>query len=418
MALVVLYVAAMVLFGCLNTETTKMQFTLTSTGIDGVERPFHKPWQAVFTMFLAMSVVLIYHFALERKRSKTLADAELGQPLAGETAGISGRRTFLYVGAPALFDLLGTGCSMIGFVYLSASIAQMLRGSTIVISAILSVLILRRKLRSYNWLGVFFCMVGISLVGLSNVLRETGSDANSASSGDQLFGMCMNLTGQVFASLQIITEEKLLKKLNVPPMLVVGYEGVWGTILMVFVVFPLLYCLPGSDAGGSMENAYDTSLMLQHNPKLFCLITLYIFSCSTYNIAGMLVTGALSGVHRMMLEASRTMVIWVINLSFYYFVDPSSSFGEKWTAMSFLQLAGFVLVIFGQTVYGAVLKLPGVHYDELVPVPSPSPASMYLSPGVMQPIDDEDEMDGDIIVDGLDTPKLGNGWAAGSRRTS
>lgn len=395
MGVVVLYVAGMVMFGCLNTETTKMQFTMTSIGLDGEPKLFHKPWQAVFTMFTAMSVVLIYHFIFEHRKKKLVPDTEnsLSQPLSGDDpAQRSGLQTFLVVGPPALFDLLGTGCSMIGFVYLSASISQMLRGCTIAISAVLSVILLGRKQHCYNWLGVVVCMIGITLVGLSNIYKpvSTNVDVKEASVQDQMFGTTMNLVGQVFASLQIITEEKLLKNLQVPPMQVVGYEGVWGVMIMIVIMFPLLYSLPGDDAGGSMENALDTWRMLNNNPNLFCLIGLYIFSCSTYNIAGMLVTGALSGVHRMMLEASRTMFIWIINLCVFYFIDPKLGFGEEWTNWSWIQLIGFLFVIFGQTIYGAVVKIPGFTYSDRTPVPSPSPGSMYMAPALMEAEDGEE----------------------------
>lgn len=59
-----------------------------------------------------------------------------------------------------------------------------------------------------------------------------------------------------------------------------------------------------------------------------------------------------------MLDAWRTMIIWGCGLGYYYFVDPLSDFGEPWTPYSFLQLAGFLVLIFGQLVYGGLLQLP------------------------------------------------------------
>eukprot|EP00445_Apocalathium_hangoei_P009373 CAMPEP_0203868366 /NCGR_PEP_ID=MMETSP0359-20131031/17065_1 /ASSEMBLY_ACC=CAM_ASM_000338 /TAXON_ID=268821 /ORGANISM="Scrippsiella Hangoei, Strain SHTV-5" /LENGTH=414 /DNA_ID=CAMNT_0050786765 /DNA_START=80 /DNA_END=1324 /DNA_ORIENTATION=+ len=402
-----LYILGMVMFGCLNTETTKIQFTLESRGIDGQLKPFHKPWQAVFTMFLAMDVVLIYHVLGTRRR--TLAVDAAGSngraaPLLGaeaEELELTGCRRFMIVSVPAMFDLLGTGFGMIGFVYLPASINQMLRGSTIVFSSIFSVLFLGKRMLCYNWLGVVLCIVGISLVGLSNVLAAehlqpaSPSAASSSASANVAFGMSMNLLGQVFAASQIITEEKMLKSLKIPPMQVVGYEGVWGTILMICIVFPVNYLLPGED-NGSNENAYDTYLMLCNNHRLLCLICLYIFSCSTYNIAGMMVTGSLSAVHRTMLEASRTMVIWALNLFVHYFVDPTAGFGEAWTPYSYIQLAGFVVVIFGQTVYGGLLRVPGFTYDDAkLPVPAQSPGSLYSPVALLR--DDRDD-DKDVLT--------------------
>merc|ERR1719507_426150 len=163
-------------------------------------------------MFCAMDVVLIYHVILTRRnRKKNLsADNGNGQPLLdGDAPSVTGLKRFLYVGAPATFDLLGTGFGMIGFVFLPASINQMLRGSTIVFSSIFSVVFLGKRMYGYNWLGVCLCMTGISLVGVSNVLGSSGgmTGPGGSSSAAAAFGMCSNLFGQIFASMQTITEE-------------------------------------------------------------------------------------------------------------------------------------------------------------------------------------------------------------------
>jgi len=289
-------------------------------------------------------------------------------------------------------DLVGTGFMMVAFVFLPASILQMTRGATIVFTAIFSVVILGRKMQCFNWLGVATCTFGILMLGASTVLAskpaENGS-ANEQGAAMVVFGLAMNFAGCVFASLQIITEEKLLKDVKLPPMLIVGFEGVWGTILMLLVGFPLVHNLPGSDSG-SVENVFDTVEMWRNNPTLLWLILLYIFSCSTYNMAGMMVTGSLSAVHRMMLEASRTLFVWMINLVIHYKINPSSGMGETWTPYSFLQLAGFMVVILGQMIYGGILKVPGLRYEDApLPTPTPSPGGMYTNAMVSLPDDDE-----------------------------
>jgi hypothetical protein len=59
-----------------------------------------------------------------------------------------------------------------------------------------------------------------------------------------------------------VFEEKLMNEDNAAPLLVVGMEGVWGSLLMPLVVFPWAEILPGSDAGGCMENMYDSWVMI------------------------------------------------------------------------------------------------------------------------------------------------------------
>merc|ERR1712139_748963 len=110
----------------------------------------------------------------------------------------------------------------------------------------------------------------------------------------------------------------------------------------------------------------DTLVMIYNSHGvLLCCLT-YVFSCATFNATGIAVTGALSAVHRMMLDASRTTVIWVFGLYVHYWVDENSKFGEVLTPYSGLQLAGFVVLVCGQAVYGEVLKLPCLYYPAKV----------------------------------------------------
>ncbi|EER13714.1 hypothetical protein Pmar_PMAR015372 [Perkinsus marinus ATCC 50983] len=116
-------------------------------------------------------------------------------------------------------------------------------------------------------------------------------------------------------------------------------------------------------------------VMIENNKNLQIMVGVYIVSVFTYNMAGMLVTYALSAVHRTMLEATRTAVIWICDLIIQYLVAPGSNFGEVWTAWSWLQLFGFLLLVMGQAVYSDLVKVPGFYYP-----PKPQVAGMMKSP--------------------------------------
>lgn len=53
-------------------------------------------------------------------------------------------------------------CAGIGLVIVDASVWQMLRGSIIVFTGILSVVFLKRKLKLFHWVGVSVVVVGTS----------------------------------------------------------------------------------------------------------------------------------------------------------------------------------------------------------------------------------------------------------------
>merc|ERR1719223_645962 len=80
-----------------------------------------------------------------------------------------------------------------------------------------------------------------------------------------------------------------------------------------------------------------------------------------------------------MIEATRTAMIWGIDLSVFYFYSRESLFAERWLPFSWLQLCGFVFLFIGQCVYSQVITVPGLFYPDDEPSALPeweSPASM------------------------------------------
>mmetsp|Transcript_1537 Transcript_1537/g.3621 ORF Transcript_1537/g.3621 Transcript_1537/m.3621 type:complete len:407 (+) Transcript_1537:41-1261(+) len=352
----VVYVQALLVCGSLNTITMKVAFTMSGTA-DGRQERFEKPWLMTFIMFVSMTLALPFDAGMWRKSSP--------EPLLGGQVADRWREKVIKVMYPAFFDILATGLCCMGFLYIPASVWQLLRGAEIVFAAIFAVTCLHRRLYCFQYIGLAFCVAGIFLVGLASVWGDDmEAEAKGKDSGNVqllLIGICLALAGQVVQAAQAVAEEWLLRDVDLPGLQVVGFEGVWGALAMLVFVFPTLYMLPGQDHGHAEDevNAYE---LLRSNSMLTALMGLYIFSCATYNISGIAVTGALSAVHRVMIEALRTLIVWAFGLSIHYLVDPKSALGEVWTPYSWLEVAGFLLLVIGQVIYGAMVKIPRLYY--------------------------------------------------------
>mmetsp|Transcript_41170 Transcript_41170/g.74386 ORF Transcript_41170/g.74386 Transcript_41170/m.74386 type:complete len:398 (+) Transcript_41170:65-1258(+) len=380
-----LYVLAMLTFGSLNTITMKIFFSMSGTGYDGEQELFSKPWLACFATFVGMAFALIPD-AVQRSRQRkatalmkplVLDDAIV--PTAQEGAPSEFRKLMLSV-IPAAFDLLATGLCDMGFVYIPASVWQLLRGAELIFAAIFSVVFLKQKSYFYKWLAVGTVVLGIVSVGLASVWGvEAKGSTKGGSVATLLLGMALAFSGQIVQAAQAVAEEWLVKDIDLPAMTTVGLEGVWGGILMIVIVFPLVYVLPGSDHG-HLEDEVDAAAQLQSSAPLLAMVCIFTFSCMTYNMAGIAVTESLSAVHRVMLEALRTGIIWVFGLSVHYFVDEESLFGEVWTPYSWLEALGFVLVMSGQGIYSKMLPIPGLVY----PHEEEEDMAKYVSPGGMK----------------------------------
>jgi drug/metabolite transporter (DMT)-like permease len=346
---------------------------------DGVMAIFSKPWFATLNMLLAMALVGVVDKAI-RMCSPSPAKSSgpdmdyAALPAEDSSKALSYRSKVLMVAWPAWFDLLATAFCCMGMLYIPASVWQMLKGGSIIFCGIFSVTFLKRKLYAFHWLGLITVVLGLATVGLSNVLGNS-QQPNSGDSASLLFGMSLVMLGQVVQAAQVIAEEFLMKDVDLRAMEVVGWEGFWGTLMMVVFVYPFLWAMPGADHG-HLEDVVDTFTMINNSAPLFFLVLVYLCSCGTFNASGIAVTGALSATHRMMMDASRTSVIWLFGLTVHYKIDASSPYGEAWTSYSFLQLIGFLVLVVGQGIYGEMIKVPGLSY--------PPPAideKQFASPG-------------------------------------
>eukprot|EP00932_Pfiesteria_piscicida_P020437 SRR837773.7243.p2 GENE.SRR837773.7243~~SRR837773.7243.p2 ORF type:complete len:434 (+),score=171.34 SRR837773.7243:138-1304(+) len=353
--------------------------------LSGHEAIFQKPWFITFIMFVAMAISLLFDKSMWRKRN-SLQDSLIDScpQRAPDATVLTWGQKVRMVAYPAVFDILATGLCSMGFLYIPASVWQLLRGAEMVFSAIFAVVFLRRKFLIFHWLGVVLCTVGIILVGLASVWGSESQPTNANASSQEenvnlmLLGMALALGGQVVQAAQVIAEEYLLKEVDLPGLQIVGFEGVWGGLIMLVIVFPLLLWLPGADHG-HLEDEREAWSMVTSNPTLFSVIVVYTFSCATYNISGIAVTGALSAVHRVMLEAFRTSIVWIFGLSVHYFYDSRSKFGEAWTPWSWLEVCGFLVLMLGQAVYGEMLQLPCFTYP-----PGTLDAVRMASPGQLR----------------------------------
>ena len=171
-------------------------------------------------------------------------------------------------------------------------------------------------------------------------------------------------------------EEIFVGGRDVPPLLAVGLEGMFGMGVLSCVLVGMYY-LPGvsglSETRGHLEDSLDALLQLGSGngillgfmlaslasiaffnffgtlPRNSCAITAQFADAFSIISAGISVTKAMSAAHRMVLDSLRTMVVWGFSLCVYA-VDPSK--GQKF---SWLQLVGFAILLSGTLVYNCLL---------------------------------------------------------------
>lgn len=342
--------------GTVATLSSKVMFGFTTTDSDGVEMAYQRPLMQTLLMFLAMSLAMPLYYGY-------LFFAQEPFPHVP-------RKMWFILAAPACTDMLGTMFAMIGLLYVTVSVYQLVRCFVIVFVAVLKVTVLKSKLYGYNWTGVIMNAMAVVCVSASALCDpDVGPDA--------LFGITCIIFGCGVMATQLVIEEKVMAgdvyMPETPPLVVVGMEGVWGSLIMFLVIYPIAFLMPGSDHG-SYENLYESWIGLYNNKDLFRVAFGYVAAITTYNVAAIFVTKLLEAVWRSILENFRPIAVWGADLALFY-LFTGGAFGESWTKSSWLEFTGLLVLLLGTATYNGNVRFPCFdysHLDEQEPVmPTP-----------------------------------------------
>ena len=254
---------------------------------------------------------------------------------------------------PAFCDLIGTTLSGIGLLYIQASIWQLLRGSVIIFTGILSKIFLKRKLYKHHYIGMFVVILGLIFVGYAGlkVNDKQGLKVNNPNNPNStLIGMILVILGMIINAIQFVVEEIFLKDKQIHPLMVVGYEGVYGALLTAFIAIPITYYIPlKSGIDGRYENIIDAFVQLKNNPILIIYSVSALFTIASYNYLGLNISQHVSSLTRAVTDSLRTIIIWLFFIILYY--QTNGQIGEPWNQYSYFEVIGFILLILGTLIY-------------------------------------------------------------------
>jgi len=269
---------------------------------------------------------------------------------------------------PAFCEVLSTCMLYIALSMTSASSYQMLRGSVIIFTALISRMFFKRKLVKFQWFSLIVILLGLVIVGLSDFNSDktptcmtTFKDASARlvtyhppekCVDHSIMGDMMVLGAMVVYAVQQTYEEKVLKGYNISPLNAIGWEGFYGFSIISLMVVASAYIPTNSLLGHSpsppyyLEDPIGALKTLIESPTLFITFLGVSASVPISNYFGMSLTKEMTATTRMILETLRTFVVWVVSL------------GLEWQKFYYLQPLGFVVMIIGFFLYYDILILP------------------------------------------------------------
>ena len=210
----------------------------------------------------------------------------------------------------------------LGLAWTYAASYQMLRGSVVIFTGLLSVALnLGNKLNTHHWVGMVTVIVGLVVVGVGDYVfyigGSSGLDKNTVLAGDLLI-----VLAQIITAVQMTIEEKIMKKYKIQPLQGVGLEGIFGFSTLTILLIPMYFIpwhLPASSDFWQERKSFEDTIDAFHQwgysaPVLVASLGL-VFSIAFFNFAGLTVTLTMNTTTRMVLDTSSGIIIWVISLA-------------------------------------------------------------------------------------------------------
>ena len=252
-----------------------------------------------------------------------------------------------------------------------------LRGSVIIFTGTNSCPHLRQRISLKKWASMIVILMGLIFVGLADVLQQVEKNGahNSTlanimdSSSDnfafdtkcvlndtaisfEVVGNIMVVAAQIFYSFQFVYEEMLLSSYDIAPLQMVGWEGLYGLIIMLVMLVLLSYIDTGTCVFSSspsppwkLADPMDGFVQLGNNGQLLILFCSSVLLVPFKMSASIAVTKEFNATTRMVFESIKCVIVWIVSLC------------VGWQHFQYLQLIGFCITTSGIFIYNHDDKL-------------------------------------------------------------
>lgn len=356
----VLIVTGTIVSGCLNSLLTKYQdnqCVAHCNNPDPAKRKyFEQPAIQTLQMFIGeLSIYLVYYSMYKapwsrRKQYMTIPSENGATNFEEESSQLREEQsmwTTLYLAIPSVCDLLATTLMNVGLMYTPVSIYQMTRGSVVLFVAILSVLFLKRRIRTLEWIALIFVSLGVAIVGYSGSGSSSGNLINE-DPAKVAFGISLVLGAVTLQAVQFVVEERILSHSSLTPLKLVYTEGFFGAAILVVSLIVLNFVFQATQSPAKFadspfnlgQSLYETFLL-----RAVVISSLLIMVCiSLFNYCGLSLTNELSATARSTVDNCRTLLVWVIAMVL------------GWESFKFLQFLGFAVLVFGTLCFNGILQ--------------------------------------------------------------
>ncbi|CAL6079536.1 Transmembrane_domain-containing protein [Hexamita inflata] len=306
---------------------------------DGCETQlFNHPYVMALTMFVAeLMCGFIYIFdryVFNKKKYENIIATSTKKKFKWY-------HTFCFI-IPAFCDMCNSGLTNVA-IYLSlVSVQSILRNSSIIFVALISFVFqdYRNRFDFPQVAGLVILVSGLITTGVSGIITTDESAINP------LMGAGVTILAALCEMCFFMSEEYFLRSLEIPPLLGMANEGLWGCVEMA-IALPILCRIDDPFDHGKMEDVKGWWYQLMHSNQLLGLQIGYMCVTMLNNLSGFATTKNASASVRTTFTCIRPLIIWMISMIVSW--ETLDKVGTP------LKITGFALSISGVLIYNNIL---------------------------------------------------------------
>ncbi|SCU86103.1 LADA_0D12288g1_1 [Lachancea dasiensis] len=338
----------LVVTGAINSLFTKYQDNQCVRNCDTLSPVFfNQPVLQTLQMFLGeMTVLLAVRY---QSQSSTPLD-----PTVGSKPMINGRQ-HLILSIPAICDIIASTFMNLALILTPVSIYQMTRGGIVFFVALFSVVFLKRKVSRLEWASLAVIVMGVAIVGYSGQEAVNFIDPEHYVDDAEslILGISLIVMGLGFMAMQFIAEEHIMSRWSVSPIRLVGFEGLFGTVITTGLLV-IGHIVVGHNDIESGLNLRQALIDMFSEKKILLSSLAIMISIAAFNYFGISITKNVSATSRSTIDTCRTMLVWLVSLTL------------GWEPFKFMQLTGFILLAFGTLVFNDAIEIPSQYLPKFL----------------------------------------------------
>lgn len=257
----------------------------------------------------------------------------------GQNEEISFKGKLLF-SVPALFETFSSVLMLIGLSLSTPSVYQMMRGFVVIVTFTYSIIFFKAKIFKHQLFGLSQILLGLLIIGISSLTSSSDSSENSG------LGIFLIILSQFFGGGKYITEQYLLRNYKIHPLKAVGFEGISGLVLSIILlpIFNTIHCNKVNICkNGYVENSLFALYQISSSFLLFTVILLAMSIIIVFSFTGVSVTKTAGAVARTTIDITRMVFVWLVSILI------------GWERFSWVQLIGFLILVYGTLVYNEII---------------------------------------------------------------